>query len=178
MRGCGGQIRGFTLVEMVVVIAIMALLTSAAALSFSGPLRATRASDAIRQVQSFDDATRQHAKRFGKDLQIVLDLSRDRLIRRQSADGPAMHELQLPHGCRIERVRVGGKVIDSGEAVLACSNLGLTRSYAAHLVGPGLDRWILVAGLTGEVTTATHDLNDAGSFDAEGEREATRDDAH
>ena len=112
MRGCGGQIRGFTLVEMVVVIAIMALLTSAAALSFSGPLRATRASDAIRQVQSFDDATRQHAKRFGKDLQIVLDLSRDRLIRRQSADGPAMHELQLPHGCRIERVRVGGKVID------------------------------------------------------------------
>jgi hypothetical protein len=111
-------------------------------------------------------------------LQIVFDLSRDRMIRRQGAEGPVLHEMQLPHECRIERMRVGGKVTDSGEVVLACSNLGLTRSYAAHLVGPGLDRWILVAGLTGEVTTAAFDSNDADSFDAEGEREATRDDAH
>jgi hypothetical protein len=166
------------MVEMMVVIVIMAMLTTAAALSFSGPLRATRASDMIRQVQAFDDVTRQHAKRFGKDLQIVFDLSRGRVIRRQSAQGPVMQELQLPHECRIERVRVGGKVFDSGEVVLACSNLGLTRSYAAHLVGPGLDRWIVVAGLTGEVTTAANDLDDADSFDVEAAREATRDDAH
>ena len=32
--------------------------------------------------------------------------------------------------------------------------------------------------MTGEVTTAAHDSDDADSFDTEAAREATRDDAH
>ena len=165
MIGVQPQRRAFTLIETVVVVSIMALLTSAVALSFNGPIQSTRARDAINQVQSLDSSARTYAKRFGKDVEIVFDVSQNRLLRREGKDKEVSYDAPLPRGCRIERLRIGGRIIDSGEAAIACSTMGLTRSYTLHLVGPKLDRWISVAGLTGEMTVTADDSRTAENFE-------------
>jgi prepilin-type N-terminal cleavage/methylation domain-containing protein len=156
--------RAFTLIEMMIVILMMALLTSAAMLSFGGPLRAARANDAVDQVRAFDAGSRQYAKRFGKDVQIVFDISENRLVRREKGAELPLHVDSLPRGYSIERVRFGDRVIDGGEIAIPCSSLGLTRSYALHLVGPSLDRWISFAGLTGEMTVFGNESEATDNF--------------
>ena len=165
MNAVRRQPRGFTLIEIIVVVSIMALLTSAVALSFNGPIQSTRARDAIDQVQSLDSSARAYAKRFGKDVQIVFDISQSRLLRREGMDKQVSYEVALPRGCRIECFRIGNRTIDSGEVTIVCSTLGLTRSYQFHLVGPKLDRWISFAGLTGEMTVTTDDSRATENFE-------------
>src|SRR5215208_2650090 len=128
------QSRAFTLIEIMVVIVIMALLTSAAALSFTGPLRAAQAQDGIEQIRAFDASSRVYARRFGKDITLVFDISRGTLLRREGVRFEPLYQAHLPHGCSIERVRSGDRIADSGEIAILCSPLGLSRSYAVHLV--------------------------------------------
>jgi prepilin-type N-terminal cleavage/methylation domain-containing protein len=156
----------FTLMEIMVVIAIMALLTSAAALSFTGPLRAAQAQDAIEQVRAFDASSRLYARRFGKETTLVFDVSTQTLARREGVRHEPVYQAHLPRGCSIERVRCGDRIADSGEIAIPCSSLGLTRSYTVHLVGPSTDRWISFAGLSGEMTVTAHDPDDANNFAA------------
>src|SRR5256885_7110087 len=67
--------RGFTLIEMMAVVIIMALLATGAALSFARPMRVARARDALHQVRSLDASARQFARRFGRPIEIGFDLS-------------------------------------------------------------------------------------------------------
>ena len=144
---------GFTLVEVMVAILLMALLASAAALSFSGSLRTARSREALELLRSFDSAARDVARRSNRETRIVFDFSNDTLSRREGADLDNLVSLvHLPSGYRIEALRTAGQSFEDGQAVVDCSGLGISRSYAAHLIGPGLDRWVLVAGMTGEMT--------------------------
>jgi len=150
--GRGGRI-GFTLVEVMVAILLMALLASAAALSFSGSLRTARSTEALEVLRSFDSAARDVARRTSRETRIVFDFSHDTLSRREGADlENLVGRAQLPSAYRIEELRIPGRSFMEGEAVVDCSALGISRSYAVHLMGPGLDQWVLVAGMTGEMT--------------------------
>jgi prepilin-type N-terminal cleavage/methylation domain-containing protein len=144
--------RGFTLIEIMVAVMLLALLATAAALSFAGPLRTSQASEALDQVRSIDATSRQFARRFGRGVQVVFDMT-DNTIARREGDGKIAFRLSLPRGYCVERVRTAaGADSSSGECVVECSSLGLTRSYAVHVVGPGLDKWLLFAGLSGQVS--------------------------
>src|ERR1051326_5415942 len=143
--GCGGggvkaqvtlwlaqsRTRGaFTLIELMMAVLVLALLTSAAALSVSRPIASARERDAMDQLASFDAASRQAAIAAGAPVRIVFDLSTAALLRR---DGRDLSELRcrtmLPTGCRIEQVRIGSAEFSSGEVFVDVSPLGLTRSY-------------------------------------------------
>lgn len=158
-RGTGGKPpprrTGFTLIEVMLAVLLMALLASAVALSFSGPLQRARAEDAQQTLRSFDAAARQMATRWGRPVRVVFDVSAGTLSRRegQSLQEPRSR-IALPSGYRVDEIRVEGRGYSDGEAVIDYSALGLSRSYAAHLSGPGLDRWLLFAGLSGEMTQA------------------------
>jgi type II secretory pathway pseudopilin PulG len=134
-------------------VLLMALLASAAALSFSGPLRTARAADAQDQIRSFDAAARDMARHSNREVRLVFDLSGSTLARRE---GPGLQDLRsrvsLPAGYRITQFCVAGQSFEDGEAVVDFSSLGICRSYAIHLSGPGLDRWLLLAGLSGQMT--------------------------
>src|SRR5206468_6481684 len=126
--------RGFTLIEMMAVVIIMALLATAAALSFARPMRVARARDAVDQVRSLDASARQFARRFGRPIEIVFDLSNGKLARRER-DSIAF-QTSLPRGCHIDEVRSAGQSFSLGEASIPCAASGMSCSYAVHLLGP------------------------------------------
>jgi prepilin-type N-terminal cleavage/methylation domain-containing protein len=163
--------RGFTLIEMMAVIIIIALLSTAAALSFSHTLAAARAREAFGQVQSLDASARQFARRWGRTIQIVLDLSNRTLARRERNVNTFV--TSLPSGCRIDEVRMSSRRESVGEVSIECSANGLSRTYAVHVVGPQLDQWLVFAGLSGQVTK----VNDVSQLDAIFPQAAARDDA-
>jgi prepilin-type N-terminal cleavage/methylation domain-containing protein len=145
--------RAFTLIEVMMAVLLMALLATAAAVSFSGPLRTSRAADAQDQIRTFDAAARYMALHSNREVRLVFDLSGSTLSRRE---GPELRDLRsrvsLPAGHRITQLCVAGQSFEDGEAVVDFSSLGICRSYAIHLSGPGLDRWLLIAGLSGQMT--------------------------
>ncbi|MGB7158463.1 MAG: type II secretion system protein [Tepidisphaeraceae bacterium] len=144
---------GFTLIEIMAVMLILALLSAAAAWSFSRPLARARASEAIELVTSFDASSRLAARRFGRRVEMVFDLADGALVRREG--GQVAYRGMLPAGFSIEQVRIGEGVRDAGEVTIECSRLALSPSYAVKLVGPaGVERWLVVAGLSGQVTAA------------------------
>ena len=145
--------RAFTLIEMIAVIVILALLSTAAAMSFSRPLQATRARDAVNQICALDASARQAARRFGKPVQIIFDLA-DHTIQRRERDAITFSSA-LPAGGKIDEIRTSARRESLGEVFIDCSASGMSRTYAVHVVGPQLDRWVLFAGLTGQITQIT-----------------------
>src|SRR5215510_8982373 len=124
-----------------VVVIIMALLAAAAALSFARPMQVARARDAIDQVRALDSSSRQFARRFGRPVEIVFDLSNGTLARRER--DTIAFQISLPSGCRIDEVRFSDQSFSLGEAPIECSATGMSHSYAVHLIGPELDQWLV-----------------------------------
>jgi type II secretory pathway pseudopilin PulG len=144
-------------------VLLMALLASAAALSFSGAMRSSRAADALTEIHSFDAAARQIAQRWNISQRIVFDLSDGTISRKQ---GPELEELaaqvRLPTGYQVDEIHTAGRSFADGEVIVDCSPMGLSRSYAVHVIGPGLDQWAVVAGLSGDLIK----VQDENSADA------------
>lgn len=156
---------GFTLIELMITVVLMALLSGAAAMSFVRPLRAARALQTLDIIRRADAMARQHAQRFGQPVFLDFDLNHQS-VSRGSVVWP------LPAGYAIRELRTGERSNFDGRYSLRISPLGLSTSYALHLVGPNSDRWILVAGLSGEMINA--DATQVAQF----LREASRHDAH
>jgi prepilin-type N-terminal cleavage/methylation domain-containing protein len=144
------QPRGFTMIEVVVAVVIMALLASAAALSFTQPLRIAREHDAIETLRSFDESARQIAIRLGHPVHCSFDLSHSMLSREEN--GAVHYQVRLPHDCRLRQVRTAGRRVSEGDARIVYSDRGVSRTYAIRVSGPGFDRWLLVPGFGGECT--------------------------
>ena len=147
---------GFTLIETMLAVLLMALLASAVALTFSRPLQRARAEDAADLVVAFDAAARQAAVAGGRPVRLRLDLA-DATLERYEGDATLRAHAQLPTGCRLDRVRVGRRTQSAGAADVDVSAHGWGRSYDVHLTGPNLDRWVCFAGLTGLATEVTDD---------------------
>jgi prepilin-type N-terminal cleavage/methylation domain-containing protein len=149
-RGRKTNTRAFTLIELMLAVAILALLTGAAALSFVKPVHAARNREAIELVKRADAMAREAAQRSGHPARLQFDVSKSTIHR----DGAS---LTLPQGCTLREIRTSEKSITDGEFVLDISPLGLSHSYALHLQAPDLDQWLIFAGLSGEMTTTTNE---------------------
>lgn len=167
--------RAFTLVEVAAVTLVLAVLAAGAALSFAGPLRSMRAGDAVERVRAFDATARLAARRSGRPVEMRFGDPPGTLARRDDADGRGGGTIAfrgaLPGGYGVDRVlqASGNDDVtndDGRRAVVRCSVAGLTRSYAVRIVGPGLDRWLVFAGLTGQVIEARDETNVEAIFDA------------
>ena len=139
------RVRAFTLIELLGVMLVMALLATVAVMSFATPIRAARARAAVEMIRSFDRSTRELALRGGTPLRMKFDADEGTLTR--SRGGSAIYSATLPSGFRIAEMR-GGATID-------CSALGLTRSYALRITGEHFDQWLIVAGLSGQITATS-----------------------
>ncbi len=151
----------FTLIELTAVLVLMAVLAGAAAVMLAGPRHRAAAADAVGQVAFADAQVRQAAVNGDRPVSLVIDLAAGRLSRAEG-DAAAVTLADLPAGVRVARVMVGDDVVDAGQVRLAVSAAGRGRSYAVGLSTPAGPRWLVVAGLTGQVTSAA----DAAAADA------------
>jgi len=145
--------RGFSLVELAVVILVLAIAAGAVTLRLGGPLRAARLRDLTDEIVAFDRLSRTYAREQDQAVRLEVDLACGR-FRRTDAHGRETigREVQLPGGWRIARLLVGREDLGAGAATIRYSRQGLTPTYALLLEDPGgTGRWLLVAGLTGQV---------------------------
>jgi prepilin-type N-terminal cleavage/methylation domain-containing protein len=142
--------RAFTLIELMLAVAIVALLTGMAALSFVKPVHAARNREAIELVKRADAMAREEAQRSGRPVRLQFDVSHSTIRRGNSV-------MQLPRGCILRELRTSERSIADGEFGLDISPLGLSHSYALHLQASDQDCWLIFAGLSGEMTTTTNE---------------------
>ena len=145
--------RGFTLIELALVVLIAAIAAAAVTLRLEGPLRGAQMRDVTEAIVAFDRLTRTHAREHDRPVHLTVDLVRGRL-RRTDADGRRElgAPMTLPPDYRIARLWIRGRTVAETRATIPCGRLGLTPTYALALDGPGRRRQTLVfAGLSGEL---------------------------
>jgi prepilin-type N-terminal cleavage/methylation domain-containing protein len=139
--------QGFTLIEVMLAVVLLALLTGAAALSFVRPIRSARAQQTIQMIQRADTMAREEAIRFGRSTQLRFDLNRQTLVRAGSVT-------PIPG---VREIRIGDRSISDDQVSIDVSPIGLSSSYAVQIAGPAQDQWIVVAGLSGETITTKNE---------------------
>ena len=146
------------MVELVAVLALAALLTATAAVSFASYRRTLALSDAGGQIAWADAIVRDAARVAGTPTTLRVDLA-DRRVARLDADGRTATLADLPAGVRIERCVIAGEAAGFGNVDVTINGSGRSASYAILLVDrSGRRDWIVVAGLTGQVVHA-HDAS-------------------
>jgi len=168
-RGLIRGAAGFTLIEVAAVALLLALLAGAVAWSFSGPIAAVRAGDALDRVRTFDAVARHAARQSGRGVTLVLDPADGSMVRQDMTAGEPReaYRAALPGGFKLDRVRTAEDASRSlgGRTVIPCSADGRTQTYAVHIVGGGRDRWLVFAGLTGQPTEVAHEAEVDQIFD-------------
>jgi prepilin-type N-terminal cleavage/methylation domain-containing protein len=151
--------QAFTLIEVMVVLVLAAVLTTAVAVALTGPARAAQARDAAERIGAFDRLVREHAKTTGAPQAIVCDLNRGAVRRGETVTEEAGDQepgsvLQLPGQFRVERLLLPGGPVLSGEVRVPVSARGQTPSYALLLTERRQPKghWLVFAGLTGQMT--------------------------
>jgi len=168
--------RGFTLIEIMVAVIVMGLLCGAVVLTFAGPIRRARMTEAIEQVKYADASARDVARRFGREVELVFDLSASRIERCEQGGPEATFAANVPPPMRIEAVRTREGETDYGQASVAISPVGLSPTYAVKIAGPEGTRWILVTGLGGVTVVLANEAQVERIFAATDA--AARHDAH
>jgi type II secretory pathway pseudopilin PulG len=140
--------RAFTLIEAVLILAVMALLAAGVTVSLAGAGRVASADDVADAYAAFDRTTREAARRLGRTPELRFDLNRGTVRRADGERDPA--GLVLRGDFRVTRVVMRGDDLRSGEVAVPVSARGQTPSYAVLLAGPAGHRWVVFAGLTGQ----------------------------
>lgn len=96
-------IRGFTLIEIVVVLVLVAMLASAVAMSAGGMLNNATQEEAVAQIDSLDSEARRTAKRLGRTVELHIDSETKQFTLRdpQKPSSPPLGSYRLPHAFEI-----------------------------------------------------------------------------
>ena len=144
--------RGFSLLELVAVTALLALIVAAVAIRLHGPQQQAQMQDVVSQIAAYDRLTRSIAEQKDRSLVLVIDLTAGKL-RRLDGQEPAGGEMTLPAGYRIDSARVGQDRFSGGSVPITFGPMGISNSYALLVTAPsGQQRWLLLAGLSGQIT--------------------------
>jgi prepilin-type N-terminal cleavage/methylation domain-containing protein len=143
----------FTLIEIMLVMAILALLAMASALKLGHSLQAAAMRDVCQQIQSLDAHIRHQAIRSGQGLQLTFTLGGRDLVWQDQIT----HKLVLPAGYTLQRLKTGTTDQTTGSVSIICSSLGYMPTYAVQVKGPTRSRWLASAGLSGQVREIAND---------------------
>lgn len=144
--------RGFTLIELSVVILIVGIAAAAVTLKVQRPLQFARLGDAVGALVDFDQTTRSAARGQDRPLRMMMNVSSG-TVRRLGETGqtPGGSTLGLSSPVRLARVLVRQQDCRDGEIAIMCSRKGLTPTYAVLLESGSRRQWVVFVGLSGQV---------------------------
>ncbi len=145
--------RGFSLIEMLAVLLILALIAGSVAVSLGGAAQRARLEDAVSRFEFYERSTRERAQSKSEPLQLVYKLKSGYVERvTDSTQKLSGQQLGLPPGFTIDQVWTRQERIIEGEVGMLYGSNGCAATYAVMI--SGLDRqstWIVVVGLSGQV---------------------------
>ena len=140
----------FTLIELVVVVVIIALLSSLAVMSFGGTMDRYALNRAAETVQSFDSRARRDARTSRTAVTGTIERRRDTFRLGQGRQAPEFH---LPRAVNIADIRVDRRAVSAAEVQLQFNSDGVSPSYAVQLQRGESSLWMVVLGVSGQVVT-------------------------
>ena len=165
---------GFTLVEMAVSLAVMALLTGIAVLNLQGLRKNADLDTLVDQIVQLDRQARRQAESRGRAWQIVFDLDRQQMWS-QSAETSVHSEsdsesprIYVPDHLRLEQMKATGyrselSLIETGQTAVLVSARGASPTYGLRfrrIGGPDVPAAdftdLLVVGGSGQIHLDPH----------------------
>ena len=144
---------GFSLVELLAVVAVLAIVATATATFVRLPLRKGQSELQIAQLSDFDAIARFRSQRDG-DVFLEIDCVRQTLRLHRGADVGANEEplLKLDFEKRfMDGVFVQGEVTLQERVKIPLCRPGVSPSYAVRIsTGHRDEEWLLVLGLSGQ----------------------------
>lgn len=156
-----GWAGGFTLLELIAVLAVVGVALSLAMPSISSGLQRWRVREAVREISTMVKFARNQAVIRRQSLQVVLDRTRNMYWLDQASiiqDVDQAYErglrvYELPDGVRFGVVSVGGRALDVERPGLVFSPYGTTSASSVHIVDErGRGYRILVDQVTGQTS--------------------------
>ena len=157
--------RGFTLIELVIVLAILVIASSFVILNLEGVTTGGKIRSAAREVANHIKYARSYAILAGKPIYIYYDFEQSayylsRTYYGDDGDGPGHEELrdreygfELPGIVQLAQVTSALKVADSQIERFEFTAEGVCLSHSVYLKGPEESWWTVdVNGLTGRVS--------------------------
>ena len=138
---------GYTLIELMVVLVIIALILGVVAVNLKASFRAGRLEDAVGALELLDQQTRSHARRHRKSARFEFGRSSVKVTRETRATSSTVN---LANGIHIDRFRASSRQADGSEKIVDISIQGQSPTYAVRLrTNSGHATWLLFAGVTG-----------------------------
>ncbi len=135
----------FSLVELVVVLAIVAVLAGGVMLSVRTHVARARLMAACRLLAAWDAQTRQAAR--AADRPLLLSIASSGTVRL-----PGRKPRHLGHGIVADRLWTGKQATRRGTLKVVIATTGQSDTYAVRLTSGGhVSRWIVVLGGSGQV---------------------------
>jgi len=150
--------RAFTLLELLCVVAIVALLSGAVSLALGRRSHPANMLAAVQQIKYADSIARAGTQRSGKSMRIEFDVEKQVVTLLAGDENHTVtHRSYFGQPIRLNRVwkKVAessddASVLSTGQSVqIEYSTDGFSPTYALELVMDSQSRWIVVSGLTG-----------------------------
>ncbi|MDO5554808.1 MAG: prepilin-type N-terminal cleavage/methylation domain-containing protein [Planctomycetia bacterium] len=144
--------RGFTLVEITVVLAILGLVTSLAVVNYREPVNNVRLENIFEQVTHFEQRMRHWCRTHNTPAQIKVDLDRGEFAA-QLRDGTKLDipEVKITEGFKLKELRVMGENRFGRDTIIPYTSEGIAPCWALSIAYSGQrERYRLIIGMTGQ----------------------------
>ena len=145
---------GFTLIELMIVILIMAIMAGFAVLSLRGHIDRARWTRSIEQLENMDRIGRIAARSEATTYQLSFDRDKRKVELRatgRNAPQKSFREWKLPNGIQFAGFQNGSSSNRSDEMKILINASGQSPSYAvAFKTKSGTAQWLVTLGLSGQ----------------------------
>ena len=143
--------RGFTLLELLVVLAVMAMVVSMVAMKWSTPLKRAKFSECIRKIESIDRQSRLHAVATGQSIEVKVDIEQNQLVYDRYFQGNRIKRVySLPNEVEIKGLKTLG---DANSQAYKINSNGMSETIQIEIACLTQRRFLSVIGGTGQVST-------------------------
>ena len=146
--------RGFTLIEIVVVLALIAFISSAVVMSYRGTWSRSQAAITIDRLRTLDERTRVWCLRNRKNRTLVFDLDRQRVLRESSRESEAVvAALSFPDQLKLTKMLTIGSSASSGKISVPYFEDGTSTSWFVSFKNGESELSHFVSGVAGQASS-------------------------